>query len=140
MPKSVESKVPYISDLISEKHMLFIMLTETWLLEHLDAEIHIEGYQLFRADRKREKKKKGRYSGGAALYINNKISSSREVLLRFSNSVVEVLCVHLKCHNIVMCVMNRQPSDIKGGYPSTAKEKSKTRYLEKRSTHKCSTT
>ena len=102
--------------------MLFIMLTETWLLEHLDAEIHIEGYQLFRADRKREKKKKGRYSGGAALYINNKISSSPEVLLRFSNSVVEVLCVHLKCHNIVLCVMYRQPSDIKGGYPSTAKE------------------
>ena len=102
--------------------MLFIMLTETWLLEHLDAEIHIEGYELFRGDPKREKKKKGRFSGGVALYTKTQISSCSEVLLKFSNGVVEVLSVYLKNENIVICVIYRQPSDIKGGYPSTAKE------------------
>ena len=53
-PTTVPSKVPYLCDLLSDKNQLFIALTETWLHSHKDAELKIEGYQIFRSDRKRK--------------------------------------------------------------------------------------
>ena len=47
VPKTVISKVPYVSDVLHEKNSLFINLTETWLEGHTEAELHIDGYKLF---------------------------------------------------------------------------------------------
>ena len=57
-PKTTPSKVPFIQDILVEQNQLFIALTETWLKDHLDAEITIDGYKLFRSDRKRLKTSK----------------------------------------------------------------------------------
>ena len=50
---TIQSKVPYIADVLHESNQLFIALTETWLHKHKDAELDIEGYSIFRDDRKR---------------------------------------------------------------------------------------
>ena len=92
-PKTKDSKVPFINDIAVEKQM-FIALTETWLQEEKDAEVGIKGYTLFRADRKREKKKRGRNSGGSAIYVKNDIANTFEATNIFSNGTVELLCIY----------------------------------------------
>ena len=48
----------------------FIGLTETWLKDHFNAELIIENYRIFRADRIRTEnnQNRGRDSGGVAIY------------------------------------------------------------------------
>ena len=58
------SAVSYLGDTLAESNLLFLMLTETWLRNHLDAEVKINSYTIFRTDRNRPKKKSGRNSGG----------------------------------------------------------------------------
>ena len=120
-PDSVPSKVPFISDTLHDKKQLFIGLTETWLKTHKDAEINIEGYQIFRADRKR-RKKKGRLSGGVAAYICDEIANKSETKIAYSDGVVEVLGLHSPSENLFIAIMYRQPDDSKGGYTSKSKE------------------
>ena len=98
------------------------MLTETWLREHVDAEVSIQNYSIFRSDRIRPKKKRGRDSGGAAVYIRDDLAASAETLLKYSNGVVELLCVNIKSENLVLCVIYRQPNDEVGGNVSKANE------------------
>ena len=71
--------------------MQAIMLTETWLRDHLDAEINIPDYTIFRSDRCRPKKRRGRNSGGVAIYLRNDVASNAEVLLNFSSGVIEAI-------------------------------------------------
>ena len=78
-PNTVPSKVPYIADRLTETNQLFMCITETWLKDHKDAELYIDGYTLFRADRKRRNKGgRGRLSGGAAAYVRDDIASAME--------------------------------------------------------------
>ena len=86
-------------------------LTETWLKGHTQAELNIEGYHLYRADRKGRKHTRGRYSGGAALYLRSDIAATTECLLQYSNGVVETLAVHSERENLVIAVIYRQPDD-----------------------------
>ena len=97
-------------------------LTETWLKGHKDAELHIDGYKLFRADRKRVRKSRGRYSGGVACYVRMDIASTLEVMVNFSNGVTELLALYSKVHNLYIAVIYRQPDDLVGNNRSTEKE------------------
>ena len=91
-------------------------LTETWLHSHKDAELKIEGYQLFRSDRNRRKKSnRGRYSGGVAAYVQDSFASQMEVKLQYSNGVVEVLGLFCASQNLFFAVVYRQPDDSAGG-------------------------
>ena len=121
-PSTVPSKVPYVSDLLIERNQLFMALTETWLKEHKDAELHIDGYKLFRADRKRIRKSRGRFSGGVGCYVRMDIASTLEVMVNFSNGVVELLALYSKVHNLYIAVIYRQPDDLVGNNRSTEKE------------------
>ena len=98
------------------------MLTESWLRNHNDAELYVSNYTIFRSDRVRPKKRRGRNSGGTAIYIRDDLAASSETLLTHSNGVIETLCVYIKSQNLVLCVIYRQPNDIKGENFSTAKE------------------
>ena len=102
--------------------MQLILLTETWLREHLDAEVNIPNFTIFRCDRERKRKRRGRNSGGVAIYIRNDIASNTEVLLHFSNGVIESLCIHVHQLNLVLCAVYRQPDDPTGGNRSTSSE------------------
>ena len=104
-PLTVQSTVPLVFDLLHNKNSLFITLTETWLTNHYDAELIFDGYQIFRSDRLRPKKKYGRHSGGVALYIRNEISSTFKQILTFSNGVNEVLSVYSEQENMFITVI-----------------------------------
>ena len=121
-PRTVPSKVPYIQDLVAEQNQLFMALTETWLREHTDAELAIDGYTLFRQDRNRPKGKKGRDSGGVAVYMNNDIAADMVTVASFSNGVIELIGLYSKAKNLLLLVMYRQPDDIVGGHRSTQTE------------------
>ena len=115
--------MPHISDILKESSQLFMGLTETWLKTHKDAELHIDGYQLFRADRKRKKKgARGRLSGGAAAYVRDDIANTMKRPYTFSNGVIELLCLYSPTENLVLAVMYRQPDDLVGGNRSTQSE------------------
>ena len=99
--------------------MLLIVLTETWLREHLDAELAIQGYSIFRTDRDRRKKRRGRNSGGVAVFVRNDVNPQTEVLLHFSSGVIEALCLRMPILNLVLVAVYRQPNDSMGGNIST---------------------
>ena len=85
---------------------MFILLTETWLKDHKDAELFIEDYQLLRTDRKRIKKSsRGRDSGGVACYIRNDIAPSFEIILQYTDGVIEILCIYSKTENLILGVV-----------------------------------
>ena len=100
------SKVPYVSDLLLEKKQLFMALTETWLYNHKDAELHIDGYKLFRGDRKRQKQKRVRFSGGVGCYVRLDIASTMEIAVNFSNGVVELMALYSKVHNLYIATVS----------------------------------
>ena len=90
-------------------------VTETWLGSHKDAELKIEGYQLFRCGRNRRKKRKqGRLSGGVAAYVQDALASHMEVRLQFSNGVVELLGLYSSLDNLFLAIVYRQPNDVAG--------------------------
>ena len=94
-------------------------LTETWLKEHTDAELAIDGYTLFRQDRKRQRGKRGRDSGGVAVYIMNDLAADMVTVASYSNGVIELIGLYSKTNNLLLLVMYRQPDDIVGGHRST---------------------
>ena len=122
-PKTVQSKVPFVEDVLKERNQMFIGLTETWLKDQKEGELNIDGYSLHRGDRKRKKlSNKGRDSGGTAFYIRDDLAPTLTTLLEFSNSVVEVLCLYSRVENLLLIVLYRQPDDIAHGHASTSKE------------------
>ena len=100
--------------------MLLGMLTETWLREHLDAEVCIDGYSIFRTDRDRKKKRRGRNSGGVAVYIRNDVSTKTEIFFSFSSGVIECLCLRVPKLNLILITVYRQPNDSLNGNISTS--------------------
>ena len=96
-PRTAPNKVPFIKDLLLYNNLLFIALTETWLKDHLDAEVNVQGYKLFRQDRTTTKiKRKGRDGGGTACYLKTEIAAGADTIINFSNEAVDVLGLHSK--------------------------------------------
>ena len=110
-PQTVSSKVPFIEDILRNKNQLFIALTETWLKRHTQAEVAIDGYKLFRADRTGRSHTRGRYSGGVGLYLRSDIAATSEQLLTFSNGVNEALVTYSQKENLLIAVIYRQPDN-----------------------------
>ena len=117
---SASSSIPYVRDILEEQKLLFFLLTETWLRDQVDAELYITGYTLYRVDRSRKKKRRGRNSGGVAAYVNSDIAV--DIILEFSSGVIEALCLHMPTLNLIVCVTYRQPDDLAGGNRSTETE------------------
>ena len=121
-PRTVQTKVPFIRDLTAERNHLFVLLTETWLREQKEAEIKVEGYTPFRADRKRPRKRRGRDSGGVCIYLRNDYVINTKEVLNFSNGVIEILGLYNEAKNLLIVGFYRQPDDVKGGNRSRTTE------------------
>lgn len=107
--------MPFIKDVLFEKNQAFIGLTETWLSDkYLEAELDIPGYSIFRSDRKREKAKRGRLSGGVCVYVRDDLASMFEPVVQFSNGVVELLVMYSKQLNLCLIMVYRQPDQVYG--------------------------
>ena len=117
---SASSSVMFVRDVLEEYNLIFILLTETWLRDQVDAELAINNYTLYRADRSRQKKRRGRNSGGVAAYVKNDVAAN--VRFVYSSEVIEALCLELETLNLVICIVYRQPDDPIGGHRSKAEE------------------
>ena len=114
--------MPFIENHLNNKD-LFIGLSETWLHNHLEAELHINNYTIFRSDRNRKKtSKRGRHGGGVAIYLRNDIAATSETLLQYSNGVVDILAVYSKAENLIITTLYRQPDDSAHNRPSKCQE------------------
>ena len=118
-PQTVQSKVPFISDSITHDNQLFIGLSETWLKNHKDAELEIEGYTLFRCDSSRKKSRRGRETGGTAFYVRDDIAISFEPIVKYASESVQLICLYSKAENLAVACLYRQPDDSIHGHPST---------------------
>ena len=102
-PKSDKSKVPHLADLARESNSPFICLTETHLSpDILDAEITIDGYNLFRSDRL------NRSHGGVCIYVRKDLAVKLEV--KDSNSFCDSLILHIPQLNLVITNLYRPPN------------------------------
>lgn len=114
-PQTKLTKVPYIRDILYDKNMNFICLTETWLSDnHLQAELDIEGYTIFRTDRQREKAKHGRLGGGVCLYVRDDLATTFKTVISYSNGVVDVHAIHSVVLELFIVVVYRQPDQMYG--------------------------
>ena len=116
--KCPRDKVNLLRETVYEEKPLCLALTETWLHDHREAEVHIEDYIVFRKDRPLRKKKKknpsrGRHVGGVALYVNSSWLPDSKEILEYSNAVVDVMAIHSKRENIIIAVLYRQPENRK---------------------------
>jgi hypothetical protein len=121
-PQTVSSKVQYVEDLLKDKNQLFIVLSETWLKNHTDAELKIDGYSLYRSDRTGRKHTRGRFSGGVVIYLRADLAATAEEVLKFSNGVVETVAVYSEKENLFICGIYRQPDDPLGKHTSGVAE------------------
>ena len=100
---SNRTKVETVSDMLELNHSLGIGLTETWLSEDIEnAEIQIEDYSIYRADRSH------RSRGGVAAYLRSDLLC--KTAFSYSNSVCEALLIKCKKLDIVFGVLYRPPS------------------------------
>ena len=112
IPQTVPSKIPFINDELSESSAIAFAITETWIDEsHLDAELNIAGYTLLRQDRTRKKAKRGRSSGGVAVFIRDDYAISSEIAYTYTDGVIESLGIHITALNLILVVTYRSPDN-----------------------------
>ena len=110
-PRTTLSKVTAISDLLFESTQLFMGLSETWLCNHVDVELHIKGYSLHRQDCVLRRSNRGRDSGGVAIYVRDDAATITEVIFNFSNGAIEALGIHIEDWNLVVFIVYRSPDN-----------------------------
>ena len=68
-----------------------------------------------------EKEKRRRDSGGVAFYVRGDLAAvNMQTVLRFTNGVIECLCLYSEIQNLFLIVVYRQPDDAIHGHPSNA--------------------
>lgn len=94
-----------LHELALEENTDIMALTETHLSENvLDAEINMQNYTIYRADRI------DRSHGGVAMYIKNNLTPTLEVLTKYSNKTTEMLAVHIKKLDLIIINVYRPPN------------------------------
>ena len=89
-----------------ETDALIISFTESHLNENiLDAEININGFEMFRQDRKLAPK------GGIITYVKETISSMAKVVSAGSRGNIEYLCIYFKNKDLLFITIYRPPTE-----------------------------
>jgi hypothetical protein len=85
------------------ENTVIIALTETWLTnDHLDAEVQIPGFNLYRADRV------GKTHGGAAIYVREDLAAIP--ILTYSNNGVEAIAMKVRELEAIVFAVYRPPA------------------------------
>ena len=96
-------KIEYLRDYTKMNNPYIVAIVETHLNKDIEAaEIKIDNYELFRADRK------DRSHGGVVLYVRKDIPAV--LTLSFSNSVCEALAVKVKVLDLMIAILYRPPA------------------------------
>ena len=94
-----------LEEMANNYNALMICLTETHLNEsYAEAEVHMSGYVLYRADRQ-----EGRKKGGVAVYLREQFSVGAEQMYAASNGFVETLVLYLRTLKAIVVTMYRPP-------------------------------
>ena len=98
-------KIKYLSDkTLCVDDMKIIILTETHLNEEVkDAEIKIDNYNIYRADRT------NRERGGVAIYLHNSLQADETNIKKFSNGICEIIILYIKELNLSIICLYRPP-------------------------------
>ena len=100
------NKVGHLREMALQNQALFVALTETQLNEEIyDAEICMDGYTIFRADRTL-----GRSKGGVAIYVRDDLASETIVLASSSDGTVEYLLLWTEKIKLATGIIYRPPS------------------------------
>ena len=103
-----KEKVEIAKEYLGENNILIMNLTETWLDSTIKDVVEIEGYNIFRGDRKkREGESKDREGGGTAIYLCEKIEANQ--ICEFSNGVCDMVAVMIPEIQMVNIVVYRPP-------------------------------
>ena len=90
-PRKGKHKVDLLKEMAIENETVILALTESHLRSEIkDAEVHIDGFQLFRADRT-----EGSARGGVVVYVKESSFGEVSVLSSGSNGVVEWIALKL---------------------------------------------
>ena len=99
--KNNKEKVEFLKDYTNQEKILIMNFTETWLNETVQGDPKIEGYNLFRGDRK------GRVGGGTAIYVKEEYEAQK--ISELSSDGVEMVAVYIEKLNIINIVIYRPP-------------------------------
>ena len=99
--KNSKEKVDLLKEYVKEDNIILMNLTETWLDSTIKDVVEIEGYNLFRGDRK------NRGGGGAAIYVHDKIEASQ--ICEMSNGICDMVAVKIPDIQTINIVVYRPP-------------------------------
>ena len=88
-------KVDFMKDFVQNDKIAIMNITETWLDKNIKDDAEIEGYTIFRCDRKEIKR------GGTAIYVHNKLEAIKICELS-----------HVKCEVVAVSIRNLQTLNI----------------------------
>ena len=120
-PLRARHKIGVLREMADEGGIFMIALTESHLRKDiLDAEITMEGFQHYRADRK-----EGRKKGGVIVYLRNSLARSTvELRSKSGNSdgFVEHVLLHIKKFDLCVAIVYRPPACPPENFNKTLKE------------------
>ena len=99
--KNSKEKVELLKEYVKEDNIILMNLTETHLDDTIDEVVEIEGYNIFRGDRR------DRVRGGTAIYVHDKIDAN--IKLKLSNGKCEVVAVEMPDIQTINIVVYRPP-------------------------------
>ena len=100
--QNIKRKLKLLSDILKE--YMFLVVTESQLnADILDEEVQIENFNIFRSDRK------DRRCGGVCIYTHNSLKVNEESIVRYSNSVVELIILYVEDLDLHMICVYRPP-------------------------------
>ena len=92
-----KEKVELLKEYTQRDNIILMNLTETWLDNTVEDVVEIEGYNIFRGDRR------GRVRGGTAIYLHDKIEANK--ISEMSNKecdMVAIMIPEIQMLNIVV--------------------------------------
>ena len=105
-PRTNTVKVQLLGETAKENGVVIVALTESHLKSQiLDAEVHIPGFLLFRADRQDYISK-----GGVIIYVKEEYAYGTKVLTSNCNGTAEWICLFLPIINTIMINIYRPPT------------------------------
>ena len=96
-----KKKIDYLKEYTKENKIILMNITETWLNKTIKEDAEIEGYKIFRGDRKEKK------NGGAAIYLYDRIEA--EQICELSHKKCEMFAIQIPEIQTINIVVYRPP-------------------------------
>ena len=108
-----DKKLKMIEEYTKEEKILAMHFTETWLEKTIEENANIEGYNIFRCDRKEEK-------GGVAIYLHEKVEA--ETICEIRHKGCEMVAINIPELQTINIVVYRPPKTKKSVFDKILNE------------------